>query len=282
MVARTRRRTAIMTAPESSPPETPLQPTRAGRGVPDWTLEYFERGYGQRWGLRPPSDQVRREAGALWNLLELSPTSRVIDIACGHGRHALALAERGAAVVGLDFAVALLNRARQLEEELRVRVAWIRGDMRRLPFRARCADGAILMDAFGFFDNENDHEAVLREAARVLTTGGRLALKVVNGGLVLDDFHQTEREEQDDVVVSVVNTLSFGPPRLTQRISVRGGRGHGEYERRQRLYRVEELRAVLEHAGLFVVDVFSNPEGAPFEPATSPAMWVVAQRPDAV
>ena len=50
MVARTRRRTAIMTAPESSPPETPLQPTRAGRGVPDWTLEYFERGYGQRWG----------------------------------------------------------------------------------------------------------------------------------------------------------------------------------------------------------------------------------------
>ena len=251
-------------------------------GVPDWTREYFERGYGQRWGLLPPSDHVRREAAALWNLLQLSPASRVIDIGCGHGRHALALAERGAEVVGLDFAVALLNRARQLAEELRIRGGWIRGDMRRLPFRAGCADGAIMMDAFGFFDTEDEHEAVLREAARVLTTGGRLALKVVNGGLVLDDFRATEREERDGVVVSVVNTLTFGPPRMTQRISVRGSRGHGEYQRRQRLYRVEELRTAIGHAGFSVVDVFGNPDGTPFEPGTSSTMWIVAQGGGAV
>jgi ubiquinone/menaquinone biosynthesis C-methylase UbiE len=247
-------------------------------GVPDWTHEYFERGYGQRWGLRPPSDLVRREAGALWNLLQLSPTSRVIDIGCGHGRHALALAERGADVVGLDFALALLNRARQLEEELGIQGGWIRGDMRRLPFRAGCADGAIMMDAFGFFDTEDEHQGVLREAARVLTTGGRMALKVMNGGLVLDDFRETEREERDGILVSIVNTLTFGPPRMTQRISVRGSRGYGEYERRQRLYRAEELRAALEHAGFSVVDVFGNPDRAPFDPATSSTMWIVAQR----
>jgi ubiquinone/menaquinone biosynthesis C-methylase UbiE len=250
-------------------------------GLPDWTYEYFERGYGQRWGLRPPTDHVRQEVGALWNLLHLSPASRVIDIGCGHGRHALALAERGAEVIGLDFAVALLNRARQLEQELGMRGAWIRGDMRCLPFRAECADGAILMDAFGFFETDDEHEAVLREAARVLTTGGRMALKVVNGGHVLDDFRDTEQEERDGVVVSVVNMLAVGPPRLIQRISVRGSRGQGEYERRQRLYRVDELRAVLEHAGFAVVDVFSNPDGAPFDPALSSTMWLLAQRGNA-
>src|SRR5262245_30032155 len=104
-------------------------------GVPDWTHQYFERGYAQRWGLRPPSDQVRRDAGALWNLLDLSHAARVIDIGCGHGRHGLALAERGAEVVGLDFAVALLNRARELQTELGRRATWVRGDMRCLPFR---------------------------------------------------------------------------------------------------------------------------------------------------
>jgi ubiquinone/menaquinone biosynthesis C-methylase UbiE len=246
--------------------------------LPDWTYEYFERGYGQRWGLRPPTDHVRQEAGALWNLLHLSPASRVIDIGCGHGRHALALAERGARVVGLDFAVALLDRARQLGQELGIRGAWIRGDMRRLPFRAECADGAMLMDAFGFFETDDEHDAVLREAARVLTAGGRLALKVVNGGLVLDDFRETEQEDRDGTVVSVANTLASGPPRLIQRISVRGSRGHGEYERRQRLYRVDELRAALEQAGLSVVDVFGDPGGAPFDPASSSTMWVIARR----
>jgi len=250
--------------------------------VPDWTREYFERGYGQRWGLLPPSDHVRQEAEGLWNLLQLSPVSRVIDIGCGHERHAIALAERGAEVVGLDFAVALLNRARQLAEELRIRVRWTRGDMRRLPFRAECAAGAIVMDAFGFFDTEDQHEAVLREAARVLTADGRLAMKVVNGGPVLDAFRDTDREERDGVVVSVANTLTFDPPRMTQRISVRGSRGHGEYERRQRLYRVEELRAGLEYVGFSVEGVFGSPDGAPFDPATSSTMWIVAQRGDAV
>src|SRR6187397_95948 len=108
--------------------------------VPDWTREYFERGYGQRWGLLPPSERVRREAEALWNLLQLSPASRVIDIACGHGRHALALADCGADVVGLDFAVSLLNRARQLADDLHIRARWVRGDMRHLPLQGECAD----------------------------------------------------------------------------------------------------------------------------------------------
>jgi hypothetical protein len=65
---------------------------------------------------------------------------------------------------------------------------------------------------------------------------------------------------------------------MTERISVSGSRGHGEYERRQRLYRVEELRAALEHAGFAVVSVFARPDGTPFEPTLSPTMWIVGQR----
>ena len=134
------------------------------------------------------------------------------------------------------------------------------------------------MDAFGFFDTEEEHEAILREAARVLTTGGRLALKVVNGGIVLDTFRERDREERDGTVVSVHRTLALDPPRMTESISVSGSRGHGEYERRQRLYRAEELRAALEHAGFAVVGVFARPDGTPFEPTVSSTMWIVGQR----
>ena len=246
--------------------------------MPDWTREYFEHGYAQRWGLPAPSDQVRLEADGLYTLLQLSPTSRVIDIGCGHGRHAIALAEHGPEVIGLDIAVALLNRARQLAADLRTQVRWIRGDMRRLPFRSECATAAILMDAFGFFETEEEHEVILRQAARVLTTGGRLALKVVNGGLVLDAFRETAREEREGVVVSLSRTLTFGPARMTERISVSGNRGHGEYERRQRLYRVDELRAALEYAGFSIVDVFASPDGTPFDPSASPTVWFISQR----
>jgi hypothetical protein len=136
------------------------------------------------------------------------------------------------------------------------------------------------MDAFGFFDTDDENEAVLREAARVLTSGGRLGLKVVNGGHVLDTFREVDLEERDGTVASVSRTLTFGPPRMTERIRVSGSRGTGEYERRQRLYRLEELRAALERVGLSFVGAFANPDGSRFEP-TSPAMWIVAERRDA-
>ena len=250
----------------------------ASMTIPDWTREYFERGYAQRWALPAPSDQVRLETEGLCKLLQLTPSSRVIDIGCGHGRYAIALAERGLDVIGFDFSVALLDRARKFATELRAPVHWTRGDMRQLPFRSECAGGAILMDAFGFFETDEEHDDALREAARVLTPGGRLGLKVVNGGNVLTTFRETDREERDGTVVAISRTLTLDPPRMTERISVSGRRGHGEYERRQRLYRAQDLHAALERAGFAVVGVFARPDGTPFDPAESPTMWIVGQR----
>jgi hypothetical protein len=101
---------------------------------------------------------------------------------------------------------------------------------------------------------------------------------VVNGGLVLDSFRETEREERDGVVVSISNTLTDDPPRLTQRISITGARGAGEYERRQRLYRIDELSAALERAGFGIDGVFGSPDGAVFNPATSSGIWIIGCR----
>ena len=166
-------------------------------GALTWTIRTglarnFERGYAQRWGLPALSDRVRLDAKACARCPQLSPIARVVDIGCGHGRHAIALSERGTEVIGLDFAVALLNRARQLATEHRSAVRWIRGDMRQLPFRSRCAAAAMVMDAFGF-SRQRKRTSHLREVARVLTTGGGLGLKVVNGRPVLGDFREPDR-----------------------------------------------------------------------------------------
>jgi hypothetical protein len=150
--------------------------------------------------------------------------------------------------------------------------------MRRLPLRSACAEAVISLDALGFFETEAENEAVLREAARVLTTGGRLGLKVVNGRQIIDTFREADREERDGTVVTISRTLTLGPARMTELISVSGSRGHGEYERRQRLYHVDELRAILERTGFSDSDVFAGPDGTPFEATATAAMWIIAQR----
>jgi ubiquinone/menaquinone biosynthesis C-methylase UbiE len=245
--------------------------------MPDWIREYFEHGYARRWGLRPPSEQVRLEADALYKLLGLSPQSLVVDVGCGHGRHAIALAESGVGVIGIDFTASLLTRAQELAAGRHLRTLWLRGDMRRLPLQSGCADAAMMLDAFGFFDSEEEHEAVLREAARILRTRGRLALKVVNGGLVLDAFREQDREERDGTVVEISRTLTLDPPRMTERLRLSGSSA-GAYERRQRLYRIDELRTALEHAGFAIAGVFARADGTPFEATQSFSIWIVGQR----
>src|SRR5258708_34432088 len=116
--------------------------------VPRWAHEYFERGYAQRWGLPPVSDRIRLEAAGLWDQLQLAPGARVLDLGCGHGRHSLALAERGANVVGMDFAETLLKRAKGLAADLNVSAHWLGGVIHQLPLPSEVFARAIFVDHF--------------------------------------------------------------------------------------------------------------------------------------
>jgi ubiquinone/menaquinone biosynthesis C-methylase UbiE len=243
-----------------------------------WAREYFERGYAQRWGLPPITDHIRVEAAGLWKYLNVNPGSRIVDIGCGHGRHALALAQLGSRVVGVDFAIALLSEARHLGARLGVEANWVRADMRILPFRRAHFEVAILLDAFGFFETEQDNDAVLANIARVLAPHGRLCLKTVNGDPILADFRGSDTEEREGAVVTISRTLTLEPPRMTENIVVSGSRGNGEYERRQRLYRSDEICRMIEHAGFSIFGIFSSANGTLFDSARSATIWIIRER----
>jgi demethylmenaquinone methyltransferase/2-methoxy-6-polyprenyl-1,4-benzoquinol methylase len=96
------------------------------------------------------------------------PGDGVLDACCGTGDLALAAREAGGKVVGVDFSEPMLARARRKSDE----IEWVRADALALPF----ADGAFDAATVGFgIRNLADLEAGLRELARVLTPGGRLA-----------------------------------------------------------------------------------------------------------
>ena len=104
--------------------------------------------------------------------------------------------------------------------------------MRDLPLRQESCPAVVVMDAFGFFESEDENDRVLGEAVRILVPDGGLAMKVVNGEPILAEFRPTERQGRDGVVVAISRTLTVEPARMVERVSISGSRGDGHYERR--------------------------------------------------
>ena len=110
------------------------------------------------------------EAGLLRRLLELSPRDRVLDLACGHGRHARALSPEVGLVVGVDRNPNYLSRARHSGAAL------VRGDLRALPFRPGSFDAVYSWYSSLFMYDDEENARCLAAAVALLRPGGRIVV----------------------------------------------------------------------------------------------------------
>jgi SAM-dependent methyltransferase len=111
-------------------------------------------------------------------VLMLRPGTRVLDLACGSGEHALRLAGKGMSVVGVDIAPSLIAHCRvqagtrsPTPEAVRFEV----GDMRELEYRGEFDAVLMLSGSFGFFGDETNRD-VLSRVARALKPGGQVLI----------------------------------------------------------------------------------------------------------
>ena len=118
--------------------------------------------------------QDPRWRAALVDAVKARPGERILDVATGTGMVAAALARRyGARVVGLDQSPEMLAAARaRIERSPALRVTLVEGEAERLPF----ADGEFDHLTFTYLLRYVENPAAtLRELARVVTPGGRIA-----------------------------------------------------------------------------------------------------------
>ncbi len=98
---------------------------------------------------------------------------RLLDLGCGDGALALALARRGARVVGIDRSSTMVEAARQRSEQAKARFVVCVGAVETLPFAPETFDAVVAVTVLCFAERP---EVLLREANRILRPGGRLVL----------------------------------------------------------------------------------------------------------
>jgi SAM-dependent methyltransferase len=123
--------------------------------------------------------QTEREAAFVARWLPQPAYSAVLDLCCGPGRHARALAGRGYRVIGVDANAPALAAARRLSDD---KIVYLQYDMRRLAELPGSFDAIIcLWQSFGYFDAAGNAD-ILRQISRKLRPGGRLVLDIYHRG----------------------------------------------------------------------------------------------------
>lgn len=244
----------------------------------DWWRSYFDAGYLDEYSPVFDIVEERRQVSRLSELLGLPQRSRVLDLACGQGRHAHLLAEAGFDVDGYDLSRDLLKvaKTRGVGPTLRYK----RGDMRRLPVLwRRRFDGVVnLFTSFGFFDDPADDARVIHEVARVLKPGGVFLWQGGNRDALSDRFLRGDAWRTADGT-AVRQDRSFDALSGFLAIESTWTRKRRVERRvhRIRLYSATHLSALMASAGLVVEAAFDGFSPSPLT-RVSHEMLLVARR----
>jgi SAM-dependent methyltransferase len=122
---------------------------------------------------------TRQEVSFLLELLALDPGARVLDVGCGPGRHAVAFAEAGLAVTGVDVSARFLEIAAETAGAAGVSAAFFQVDARRMPFEDEF-DAVVSLCQGGFGLMGRDDALVLRRMAEAARPGAPVVLTAFN------------------------------------------------------------------------------------------------------
>ena len=236
-----------------------MQTTQADIEVPsDWYRSGFPA---ETTTQMPWADRTTAEVDRALGMLKPEGSERVLDLACGIGRHSLELRRRGFEVVGLDISEELLAIARQEAEAQSLEISFVQADLRELDLIEEFDLVLSLNDgAVGYFETDEENSRTFEVVSQALRPGGGHLMQLPNV------LHAEKHLPQKNWIVGEA-TLELSEHHWNPEarylegytVPIRIGEVFERYEPipfRQRLYTVEELTGLYDSVGMRLANVF--------------------------
>lgn len=221
---------------------------------------------------------TEQEVKFIIDVLNLPPDTRILDLYCGYGRHAIELAKKGYHVVGFDSSESFLDIARRNARHENVDVQFVLGDMRQLDFTAEFSAVINMFAAFGYFTDEENAD-IIAKVARALKPGGQFLIDLLNREWMINNaLNRYWRHPSGEYVLSYKVDLIKGIAHMKRTLINQIDDTKKEYEFSLRAYSLPEMEAVMGAAGLKISTVFGGFDRRAYD-ANSPRMIILARKP---
>ena len=238
----------------------------------DWFKSWFDTSYYHKLYEHRDSTDAQIFMDALIDFLKLNKGDRVLDLACGRGRHALYLHKKGFDVKGIDLSKRNIAFARQHIPSVDFEIKDMRENFGDTEF-----DYIFnLFTSFGYFDIRNQHLEAVKNMALALKPNGVLVLDFMNA-------YKVHRGLVEDEVINAEN-VSFQVKRyvkdekIVKEIFVKEEEKEFRYFEKVALLTLQDFEDLFKQAKLKVIKTFGDFNLNPYSEEQSDRLILMAQR----
>jgi SAM-dependent methyltransferase len=240
-----------------------------------WYAEWFCSPYYHKLYFERDDKEASAFITKLVNHLLPVSGSRMLDVACGRGRHSKLLASMGYSVTGIDISFESIVHAKKFEND---NLDFYVHDM-RLPFWGNYFNYAFnFFTSFGYFKTRREHDDAIRTIAKSLRPGGKLVIDYLNVHFAEEQMvnHQHKKigHTQYDIhkwddETHFFKKITVKDPSLPQPV---------EHTEKVSKFSLGDFTEMLAYQGLQVQEVFGDYDLNPYDTRKTPRLIMIAQK----
>lgn len=188
----------------------------------------------------------------LTNYLNLPEQAKILDLACGKGRHSIFLNKLGYDVIGADLSENSIAHAKQFEND----TLHFKVHNMCLPYGETFDAVFNLFTSFGYFENESDNLSTIKAIKADLNEFGFGVIDFMNSNYVINNLVEKDTKTVDGIDFNMTRRVENGY--IIKDISFTFEDEDYQFQEHVKAFTLSDFETLFEKAGVYLLDVFGD------------------------
>ena len=237
----------------------------------EWFAEWFNTEYYHILYQDRDEDEANRFISNLISFLNIPKNSKLLDLACGKGRHSKILNSFSYDVLGVDLSE---NSILEAKKETTVTLHFETHDMRKVIPNLKFDAVFNLFTSFGYFDSPEENQKVCSSVSEMLNSKGKFVIDFMNAEKVIRNLVLSEEKTIDGITFKLARR--FDGKHIFKEIYFSDKGQNFHFTERVQALNLQDFQALLS-ANFRILETFGSFDLAPFSAANSDRLIIIAE-----